>query len=359
MHANHSLKIALQDIESIADTTAEMLLGSPSIYTYSPLHDKYNETFLDANHGPLLLHLALNMYMHTTGYTFVEMKERMKKLLIKALDSYPFTKQEEEIEVKNGVFVVRKNSGLSERQHVLIKMRAAHSESWEVNPRFLYTINYTQSSINFFTYLYSNFFKVNRDIRKHLISSLPNINFPSVLLESYVYIKSQTAGYLHTKHCEQQIENYNSFGETGVSQNFFPSDNGILIDFQLDTRAKNNNTYEALLYLFLAFPICCDDNDTVWETIQYDDMYQVLYQMIYDKEKYKGRLTHEVIVGDLKKAQSILLKGSVEYSSFIKVADKNYENSIVNDILFLMGTNLSREVWEDTKDLPDDWISLL
>jgi hypothetical protein len=125
----------------------------------------------------------------------------------------------------------------------------------------------------------------------------------------------------------------------------------------MDKKAKTRNAYESLLYIYLAFPICCDDNATVWETIRYNSLYQIVSSMLHESKDFKGRLSNELIISDLKKAQSILLKGSVDYSSALNGTSN--KKTVEEDIVFLMGTNISNDLWEQTKDLPEDWLSLL
>lgn len=355
---NNNLRLPPDDISMIADTTSEYLLGNRYIYDVNPLNDNYNETFLNNNHGPLLLHLALSMYAQHNNAAFDDMQERMKRIVLKSLETYPFSSQEEELEVKNGVLVAKKATVMSDRQNSLYKMRATGNESWELNPKHLGSLGGTDSTINFFTYIYSSFFKVDRTQRKHFIAALPNINFPSVILEAYVYIKSLTAEYVNLPSCKIQLNNYNKYMHKRPSSDFYSSDEGIVIDYNMDKRAKSRMAYENLLYIYLAFPICCEDNDTIWETLEYDKLYKIIWLMLNDKEKYKGRLTNSIIFDDLKKSQSLLLKGSVDYSDAIQVTDAS-KKDIIEEITFLMGTNISNDLWEQTKDLPDDWISLL
>lgn len=337
------------------DNTAHALLGSRALHSINPLNDSYNEEFLKNNHGPSILHMAFNMYRISNNLSYEDMHARMQKLIIKGLESYPFEAQDEEIEVRNGILVLRKTQGLSDRQNKLYKMRATYVDNWEVNPKNLITLYNTKSEINFFTYIYSSFFKVDRNLRKHFISALPNINFPSVLLESYCYIKSITAAYPNTSMCKTQMENYNSYGSKKEIANFFVSEKAIIIDFTMDTKARNNKSYEPLLYMYLAFPICCDDNDTIWETIDYPKIYNIISDMLSSVSLYKGRLTSSLIISDLKKAHSLILKDSVEFN----VKEELKVKTVEENILFLMSTNISNDLWEATKDLPEDWISLL
>jgi hypothetical protein len=342
-------------LADVIENTAHALLGSRNLHSINPLNDSYNEEFLKNNHGPSLLHMAFNIYRTNNDLSYEDMHARMEKLLAKGITSYPFEAQDEEVEIRNGLIVLRKVQGLSDRQNKLYKMRATYADTWEVNPKNLMTLYATKSEINFFTYIYSSFFRVDRTLRKHLISSLPNINFPSVLLESYCYIKSVTSMYPNTKMCPSQMDNYNNHASKNDIDNFFVSEKGIIIDFTMDTKARNSKSYEPLLYMYLAFPICCDDNDTIWETINYNKMYKIVSDMLSSVALYKGRLSTSIIISDLKKAHSLILKDSVEFNTELDMKAKTAEDNI----LFLMSTNISNDLWEATKDLPEDWISLL
>jgi hypothetical protein len=354
----NSFNLSDDKLTKVLDDTAEKLLGSRNIFDIRPLNDGYNEAFLDSNHGSPLLHLALNLYYSSNTHTFDGMKERMSRILRKGLTAYPFDSQGEEIEVRDGLLVLKKKNSLSDKENILYKIRASYIEDWEVNPSKLMSLYKAKSEINFFTYAYSSFFKVDRELRKHIISSLPNINFGSILLESYVYIKSITSSYPLTKSCIIELENYNKFAEKYKGVNFYKSEDSILIDSQTDIRARSGDVYEPLLYLYLAFPICCDDNATIWETINYDSLFFIISKMLEDSSNYNGRLSNNLIIDDLKKAQSILLKGSVEYSALLNDEGQG-KKTIEEDILFLMSTNISNELWESTRDLPEDWLSLL
>jgi hypothetical protein len=118
-----------EELQEHIKRTAEMLLGNRLIYDINPLHDAYNETFISNNHGPLLLHLALNLYSQHNSMSFDDMRERMIKLLTKGIPVYPFETQDEEIFARNGVLMIRKNQGLSDGQNILYKIRASYTDN--------------------------------------------------------------------------------------------------------------------------------------------------------------------------------------------------------------------------------------
>lgn len=372
---NNAFNVKYKDEFKIA---AKNMVGSIMMYELDVTDDSYNVYYMeplesDINSNPPRMVLkALKSFYEKTGISYSGMVDRMYDVLIRLSASYEFHLMNEKLSIKDGVLVFESGNSEDMRLKRLVRLGISQSETWEIDSNNIINIEkYIHSSRpNFISDAYSNFFAVNSEIKTHIIDNLPDINFPSYLIESYVYLKSlQMPKYHSQEQCAIANEIYNRSIQKQSSK-CYPIEHNLIINQNLDVKAKNEKIHEPLLFLFLTFSVSCKPEEIVWEAIKYESIIK-LYQNIlsYKDEKnipMVGRIVGSDFYKSVRKASYMMIKDKVEFSqneskifTGSDYEENNKDSEVEIEILRLMSSNLPSSMWDDGAELPASWLALL
>lgn len=358
---------------------AKNIVGSIMMYEMETTDDRFNYLYFNPTESytisnpPRLILKALKSFYTKNNMSYNMMVERMVNVLQYTLKTYPFEVSNEKITIRNKLLHFESGDSSNKGLNRLVRMGISHNQSWYVasnNPADIEKYMHT-SQPNIISTIYSYFFNVPDADRKHIIDNLPDINFPSYLLEAYIYLKFlQKPKHHNSDACTASNTIYNRALQKSKTQTY-PITHRSIIDEKLDIKARISNIHEPLLLMYLTFHISCIPEPIVWEAIHYDEIIN-LYQKIVsykndEGQNMVGRIVGEDFYQSARKASFMLI---FETTSFKNTETKStftgedYKESqktekTIQQILTLMSSNIPSSLWKETQSLPASWLELL
>lgn len=377
------------DIENVVHRSVIAMLGDESLYVTSPEDSKYDEVYLNPesiyieSNPPILLVKALNHFMRANHMGYDELIKASSKAFYKSLEEYDFIKSGEYLEEDETSGLLKLSYGNYQDLKLdrLIRSGVSGLKRWRIVAGDFKSQHDAMIPYNFFASVYSVLFNVTGSLRTHIVDTLPDINYPAIMLEAYIYLRSLRIPEVHfDKTCQQAIEKYNRSLTIDKDNDFilqtYPINQNIEIDDLLDKKAKIQEPYEVMLLLFLCFPASCNNDEIIWEALPYYELYSLLKQIISfrreDGTSIVGRVVSDNFYKDMRKAVFIKIqttakkKETTEITSSVFtgldiVNPSQYEifTAVNNEIVNFMASGLPSDMWFESSDLPASWIALL
>lgn len=357
---------------------AKALIGSVLLYELSTDDDGYDdawgepvEEFLETS-PPRIIVKALRAFYEKNNLSYNQMVSKMYDIIISLSETYRFDLNNERLLSREGVIFFESGDSKDSNLKRLVKMGISFNETWEVSSANLSDMDksLTSSRPNFISTVYSSFFDVPKIYKEHIIDNLPDINFPSYLLEAFIYLKYIQMPKKHdNEKCKLANEIYNrsvvKYSKTG-----YLIEHNLTINPKLDVRARAERIHEPLLLLFLTFPVSCKPEEIVWESLPYDKIIS-LYRTVlsYRSENNVpliGRIVSEGFYKDARKATYMLIHDTTVHekpeSNIFTGSDYselNKNKSKEDEIVQLMASSLPSSMWAAGSELPASWLDLL
>ena len=376
-------------IDALILATVRKLLGSEKLYQSAPEDLTYDAMFIEeakSNNNayiPLIIIKALYIKMRNMKTDYEGLVQAMVNAFTYNLEVYDFEKHGEILEEDDASHILRLTYGNYNDLSLdrLIKAGVSGLQRWRMLPGDFRSQHDASIPYNFFTSVYQKLFNVPSNLRQHLLYTIPSINYPSIMLESYIYLKSLRMPDMHfEKTCNQAILKYNNSLEIDKDYDFilqtYPITQDINIDDILDRKAKIHEPYEVMLLLFLCFSASCKNDEIVWDALSYYELYALTKNIIEytrpDESIIAGRVISENFYKDMRKAvfikiQSTATKTSkVEITSsvftgadIIKPSNEEIFTAVNTEIINFMASGLPSDMWVSSSELPASWIALL
>lgn len=357
---------------------AKAFVGSVLLYELSTDDDGYDdawadpvETFLETS-PPRMIVKALRALYEKNNLSYNQMVSKMYEILITLSQTYRFDLNNERLSSREGVIFFESGDSKDSNLKRLVKMGISFNETWEVSSANLSDIDksLTSSRPNFISTVYDRFFDVPKIYKEHIIDNLPDINFPSYLLEAFIYLKYIQMPKKHdNEKCKLANEIYNrsvvKYSKTG-----YLIEHNLTINPTLDMRARNEKVHESLLLLFLTFPVSCKPEEIVWESLPYDKIINLYIRLLsYRREEnipLIGRVVSDGFYKDARKASYMLIHDTTVYEkqesnifTGSDYYDANISKSKEDEIVQLMASSLPSNMWAAGSELPASWLDLL
>lgn len=377
-------------VEQLVRQSVTAMLGKPELYevnteetVYDSIYCTYEEEY-NVDTPSLIFVKALRTYMKANSLDYAELVYSICDIFYDSLNNYDFSSSEEFLEedIKTGMLRLSHGNYNDLKLDRLIKSGVSGLKRW----RFVTGDFKTQSDplipYNFFTYIFQNLFNVDPAVRSHIIVTLPNIVYPSMMLESYIYLRSLRMPEMHfDKTCQQAINKYNkSLSDVDPDTDFllqtYPITQSEYVDEALDRKARIHEPYEPMLLLFLCFSASCNNDEIIWDVMPYYEMYGLIKNVMSFKRDdgtiIAGRIVSDNFYSDMRRAVFIKIQSTASKKETVEVTSsvftgldvvKPSSNEIfaaVNDeIVNFMASGLPSSMWAEGSELPASWIALL
>ena len=377
------------DIDALIHRSIIAMLGDENLYNISTEDSNYDYTYSNPkniynhNNPPIILLKALHHYMKSNSLTYDDLIKLSVKAFNSTLDSYNFLNTGEVLQEdeKNGLLELSYGNYQDLKLDRLIRSGVSGLKRWRIVAGDFKSIQDVVLPYNFFTAIYSELFNVDQLTREHIIDTLPDINYPAVTLEAYIYLRSLRTPETHfDKTCKQAIDKYNRNLKIDPENDFvlqtYPINQGSEVDDILDKKAKIHEPYDIMLMLFLCFPASCNNDEIIWDALPYYDLYALMKAILSfhrdDNTLIIGRIVSEDFYKDMRKAvflkiQSTAIKtDTAEITSSVFtgmdiVKPNQYEifTAVNKEIVNFMSSGLPSDLWFSSSELPASWIALL
>lgn len=373
----------------ILQQTAYALMGDEPLYDNTTDNIMYDELYSTPNtitghsQPPRIIVKALRAYMVNNSIDYNILHKRVGKILFKISQTYDFGFTNEKLTVDPVEQLMQVSYGESPDRHMqkLVKIGVSGRNYWMVTAGRYSNIDDPNIPYNFFTSIYKHLFRVPENIRAHIVSTIPNIRYPSILLESYIYLRYLTMPEQHyDKTCEIAISKYNKNLEK-YEQNvniILPIQPQLRIDETINKKAQKTISYETLLLTLLCFPASCNNEEIMWELISYTQIYNLVLNILTferpDSTIIAGRIISEEFYKDMHKALFMKVNSTIfkpetpttSHNSEVFTGSNIKHETTVNlftalddEIINYMASGLPSNMWFDSSELPASWIALL
>lgn len=384
------------DVDYIIRQSITAMLGDERLYTTHPEEVVYDEIYLHpetsnpSDSPPVIVLKALRKLMIENNADYDWLVNKAVKTFESALETYDFVGTGEKIEQdqETGLLKLMYGNYYDIKLDRLIKSGVSGVKRWRLLAGNYENQRDAMIPYNFFSEVFRALFNVPVSARSHILRVIPNIHYPSLTLEAFVYLKFLRMPETHyDKTCLQAVEKYNRNIHVDPENDFIMQTYPItirnedeiipdMVDEILDRKAKLHEPYEPMLLLFLCFSASCKNDEIVWDTIPYYELYSLMKTILTykrnDNTSIIGRIISDSFYKDMRKAVFIKIQSSVKRQETVEISSSVFTGIDIikpskeelfaaanEEIINYMSSGLPSEMWSDSSELPASWIALL